>query len=167
MTEILKDLIALLNKREMVTEEWSKSVPRKPIAELYHAVSATNEFLRFQEKYGLTEDDVYQVIVNISVLRPVERALCKAVEIIDAHNSGAPLMPVPEKPANASSKWAHDKAAKYAELFAYEEGLCKKGRYKGLETAYRDAACMFDALTTPSKHLPPEIKPYLIKEETE
>lgn len=48
--------------------------------------------------------------------------------------------------------------------FLDTESAFKKGQYHGEELAYRDAACMFDALITRRKHLPPEIKPYLQKE---
>lgn len=99
------------------------------------------------------------------------RPLVESGEKINTEKTESAIMPVPEGPANAFSEWAHEKAEKCLNLFLEENDVDSSKRspfkawyHKGMHEAYHDAICIFEALATRSKHLPPEIKPFLEKE---
>lgn len=160
--EILRDLIDLMEDYNRLFK--SSESPRLSTGEFYDTVSASGPFIAMQKKYGLGTEDVHRIITSMLYVRPTQKCLSEVLQIVEHGKATGPIMSTDEKASNAYSAWAHNKAAAYGENFAYEEDLFKKGQYHGQELAYRDAACMFDALTTRSKHLPPEIKPYLEKE---
>lgn len=161
-TEILRDLIELMEEYSRLFK--ASESPRQSTGEFYDTVSASGPFIAMQKKYGLGTEDVHRIITGMLYVRPTQKCLSEILQIVEHGKATGPIMPTDEKASNAYSAWAHNKAAAYDENFAYEEDPFKKGQYHGQELAYRDAACMFDALTTRSKHLPPEIKPYLEKE---
>lgn len=161
-TEIIKELVDLMVEYERLFE--ASEHPRQSIAEFFDTVSASGPFIAMQKKYGLATEEVHRIITCMRYVRPTHKCLAEVLQIIESGKGNGPVMPAEEKASNAFSCWAHNKAAMYAENAAYAESPFKKGQYHGQELAYRDAACMFDAMTTRHKHLPPEIKPYLEKE---
>lgn len=161
-TEILNDLIDLMEEYERLFEA-SKN-PRKSIEEFCDTVISSGSFVSVQKKYGLGTGDVQHIITCMLYVRPTYKCLSEIKKIIEDGRTNGPIMETDEKASNAYSAWAHNKASAYAVNFTLEEDPFKKGQYHGQELAYRDAACMFDVLTTRRKHLPPEIKPYLEKE---
>ena len=165
-TEILRDLIDLMEDYDRRFQASKK--PRQSTAELYEAVSASGPFIAMQKKYGLSTESVHGIITCMSYVRPTQKCLSEILEIIESGNAQGPVMPTDETASNAYSAWAREKGEQCLNLFLEENKDAKSPfkcwYHKGMHEAYNDAAHMFESLTILSKHLPPEIKPYLEKE---
>ena len=165
-TEVLRDLIDLMEDYDRRFKASKK--PRQSTAEFYEAVSASGPFIAMQKKYGLSTESVHGIITCMSYVRPTRKCLSEILQIIERGNAKGPVMPTDEKASNAYSAWAREKGEKCLNLFLEEnedaKSPFKSWYHKGMHEAYNDAAHMFEVLTTRSRHLPPEIKPYLDKE---
>lgn len=165
-TEILQDLIDLMEEYNRLF--YASKSPRQSLDEFYGTVSASGPFIAMQKKYGLGAEDVHRIITSMLYVQPTKKCLSEILEIVENGRATGPVMPTDEKASNAYSAWAREKGEKCLDLFLNENDNAKspfKAWYhKGMHEAYNDAAHMFEVLTTRSKRLPPEIKPYLEKE---
>lgn len=154
-------MFKILREIAMVQAACESTVMNSTIAELKSGKmkrTLSQVVSAFQEKYNLSESEAIQIGLN-------KLTIGEIATLLESRNQ-LPVMPADEKAADAFSSWCHDKSRRCEVLHdeCRDNGEEHKAwKFKGMSDAYHDASCMFDVLTTRSKRLPPEIKPYLSK----